>query len=586
MGEPDLIHERFRRVVAGDPAAIALHDGGTALTYAQVDAHSDRAAAALLAAGVRAGDRVGVCLDRGVDLPVALLAVLKAGAAYVPLDPDHPAGRLAYVIEDAGLTHVIADEYGAARLPAVGTVLAWSALTAVDGTVGTGPAGTAYVIYTSGSTGRPKGVVVPHHNVVALIDAVREDFALHAGDTWTWFHSAAFDFSVWEIFGCLLTGGRLVVVPRWTRRTPEDFRRLLAEQAVTVLSQTPSAFAGLLELERHDAAPLPLRLVIFGGEPLDTRALRPWLDRYPPQRCRLVNMFGITETTVHVTAETIGHEQVRTGSRSVGRPIAGWAVRIVGPAGQPLPRGEIGEIAVAGAGLATGYLGRPELTAQRFVTDPDTGRRWYLSGDRGRLLSDGRLEHLGRTDAQVQLRGHRIEPDEIRAVLLEDPVVVAAAVVPRTGPGGDARLDAYLVLTAGTGPEQLAAIRRRAARMLPDYMVPATVTAVPALPLTANGKLDPGALPEPHRTGATGADDGPADGLLSACRSVLTPALRPDDNFFDAGGNSLLLARLAGALRAGDFPGVTVRALYENPTVRRLAGHLAATAPAPREIAS
>ncbi|MFI7602457.1 amino acid adenylation domain-containing protein [Actinoplanes sp. NPDC049681] len=591
---PELVHERFRKVAAQNPAAVALTDGAARMTYGELDALTDRAAAALRTAGVRTGDRVGVCLDRGIDLPVALLAVLKAGAAYVPLDPGYPEARLSFLVQDAGLTHVVVDGRGAARLPAAGTLIPWPEVLATSsrddapeppGADGAGSAATAYVIYTSGSTGRPKGVVVPHRNVVALIDAVRDDFGLGRDDTWSWFHSAAFDFSVWEIWGCLLSGGRLVVVPYWTCRSPEQFRELLAREAVTVLSQTPSAFAGLLELERRGGPTLPLRLVVFGGEPLDTRSLLPWFDRYPPSRCRLVNMFGITETTVHVTAETLGREHAETGSRCVGAPIPGWAVRVVDPAGRLVPPGVVGEIAVAGAGLADGYLHRAQLTAQRFVLDRQSGERWYLSGDRGRLLPDGRLEHLGRIDGQVKLRGHRIEPDEIRGVLLEDPAVVAAAVVLRSGIAEAARLDAYVVLAAGTGPDTVAAIRRRASETLPEYMVPATVTALPVLPLTVNGKLDVSALPEPDLRTVDPASGPPVtptgndvvDALLGVCRSLLGSALRPDDNFFDAGGNSLLLARLAGALRAGGFPGATVRALYLHPTARRLADHLAGT---------
>ncbi|MFD5090048.1 amino acid adenylation domain-containing protein [Amycolatopsis thailandensis] len=578
---PRRIPEVFAERAAERPDAIALSDEDGQVRYGELDRWSARLADGLRAAGVNPGDLVGVCLDRSAELVAVLLAVLKVGAAYVPLDPAYPAERLAYTVEDARLAVVITTHNG---FPVSGglRVLTPRDLTESHGDAEPSAVGgadeAAYVIYTSGSTGRPKGVLVPHSNVVALVDATRDDFALGATDVWTFFHSVAFDFSVWEIWGCLLTGGHLVVVPYWVSRSPEQLRDLLAERGVTVLSQTPSAFAPLTEVERARHDRLPVRLVIFGGEPLPVRSLLPWLDRYPETRCRLVNMFGITETTVHVTAETVTRWHALAGSRSVGRPVPGWRVYVLDESGRLAPPGVAGEIHVAGAGVALGYLRRPGLTAERFLPDPFGGGRMYRTGDRGRLRPDGVLEHLGRQDDQVKLRGFRIEPDEIRSVLAEGTGVVAAAVTVRGADAASRRLDAYVVLSEGT----TAAVRERISRILPDHMVPATITVLPAIPMTANGKVDLAALPDPvEAVPESDVDDEPPAGvdglageLLAVWRQVLGFAVGASDSFWEVGGNSLLAMRIAAAMRERGLPPLHPRALYLNPTVRKLAASL------------
>ena len=593
--QPQRIDTAFEACAAQRPDAVAVVCGEESLTYRTLDGRAARLATGLAALGAEPGDRIGVCLERSPDLVTTLLAVLKADAVYVPLDPAHPADRLAHTVEDAGLRLVVTD---VADFPgAEGTrlfspaELAEAARTATPAAPARGPEAAAYVIYTSGSSGRPKGVVVPHRNVLALLAATREDFGLGSDDTWTLFHSSAFDFSVWEMWGALLTGARLVVVPYWVSRSPEDFHALILEEHVTVLSQTPSAFAQLMEADRRAERALPVRLVVFGGEPLDTCMLRDWFDRYPEHRCRLVNMFGITETTVHVTAQTVTRHEAMAGSRSVGRPLPGWYVRILDEQGRPVPRGVSGEIYVGGEGVAQGYLGRPELTAERFVTDPHSDGRMYRSGDRGRFLPDGRIEHLGRLDNQVKVRGFRIELDEIRAVLLDDPTVVSAAVILRGAADGDAartRIDAYLVLNGEQSVQWAAALRTRAARLLPDYMVPATLTAVSELPLTANGKLDAGRLLElvpatilsgagtpSVRPGEAPPARGDVDGLgtvlAEVWEHVLGVPVGLDDNFFELGGNSLYAVRIRTAMQERGMPELTLRQLYLTPTVRGLA---------------
>ncbi|MEV0345330.1 amino acid adenylation domain-containing protein [Nonomuraea sp. NPDC050680] len=579
--QPERIDEVFASCVAERPDAVALTCEGRSLTYAELDARAGRFAAALLDRGVRPGERVGICLGRTPDLVVAMLAVLKADAVYVPMDPAYPADRLVFTAQDAALRIVIADE----DFPGGGPVSVVrpeelethgrEAGRAGQGRRGPGEA--AYVIYTSGSTGRPKGVVVPHRNVVALLSATRGDFGLGPGDTWTLFHSSAFDFSVWEIWGALLTGARLVVVPYWVSRSPEEFHELLARERVTVLNQTPSAFAQLMEADRRRDERLAVRLVVFGGEPLDARPLRAWFDRYPEDRCRLVNMYGITETTVHVTAQNVTRREAMTGSRSVGHALPGWHLYVLDERGRPVPCGVPGEIHVGGDGVALEYLDRPELTAQRFLPDPFTMGRVYRSGDRGRLLPDGRLEHLGRLDSQVKLRGFRVELDEIRNVLLDDPSVTAAAVVlngDRDAAG--ARIDAYVV-PAGGDP---AAMRQRAAKVLPEHMLPATITPLDTLPLTANGKLDVRGLPSPVAAPASPAAPaapvrapaGEQAGAIAAVwEAVLGVPVGPDDNFFELGGNSLYAMRVAAAMRDRGLPAFPMRELYLHPTVSGLA---------------
>ncbi|WP_447009170.1 non-ribosomal peptide synthetase [Saccharothrix hoggarensis] len=588
---PTRIDTAFRAVAARNPDLVALTDGEVRLTYRELDERSDAVASGLRALGVSDGDRVGVCLDRTAELVVTLLGVLKAGAAYVPADPAYPTERLAYTARDADLRLVVTrlPEFpvtaGAAPDAASTVPVTPDDVIAAGSAPFTGattPDDPAYVIYTSGSTGRPKGVVVPHRNVIALLDATREEYGLGPSDVWTLFHSSAFDFSVWEIWGCLLNGGRLVVVPYFVSREPERFRDLLVAERVTVLSQTPSAFAQLVDVPHDDLA---VRLVVLGGEPLDARVLLPWFDVRPESVCRVVNMFGITETTVHVTHQTVTRRHALAGSRSVGPALPGWHVYVVDAAGRLLPPGVPGEIRVGGAGVASGYLDRDDLTARRFTADPFAPGTVYHSGDLGRLRPDGALEHLGRIDSQVKVRGFRIELDEIRAVLLEDPDVRAAAVVVRRDDPRDAataRIDAYVVLADGTGGET-SGVRKRAADILPDYMVPTTVTALDALPLTTNGKLDAARLPAPVAAakpatpdpGDPTGDDDLAARLREVWGAVLGVPVGLDDDFFELGGNSLFAVRIGARMREGGLPPLHLRELYRHPTIRSVVTALA-----------
>ncbi|WP_439678575.1 amino acid adenylation domain-containing protein [Embleya sp. MST-111070] len=591
-GDTPRIDRLFETVARRHPDAVALVADDGELTYRQLDERADALAAGLRASGITAGGMVGICLDRNTHLVVAMLGVLKAGCAYVPMDAGYPPERLRYIVANAGLRVVLAGDIEA--FPAEGDVLVRrpaDVIAAADLATVHGPDddhtahdhdAPAYVIHTSGSTGRPKGVVVPHRNVTALLAATAADFSLGPDDVWTLFHSSAFDFSVWEIWGCLLTGGRLVIVSYWVARDTEEFHRLLVEQRVTVLNQTPSAFAQLARTDRRATDELAVRLLIFGGEPLDTAVLGPWFARHSHTRCRVVNMFGITETTVHVTAQTITPADVVAGSRSVGRALPGWSVSVRDEHGRVLPPGPAGEIHVGGAGVALGYLGRPDLTAQRFILDPVTGERLYRSGDKGRLRPDGRLDHLGRLDSQVKIRGHRIELDEIRSVLAADPEVGAAVVVVNQATPGDpatSRIDAYVVLTTGSDTRR---VLDRAKRILPDYMTPTTLTEIPSIPLTDNGKPDLARLPAPtvgtpdHRPDPVASDPLPTaepDGLAAAVLDIWSRCLRTrvtrEDNFFEMGGNSLLVVQVLTSMRERRLPRVSTRDFYRNSNAGR-----------------
>ncbi|WP_410638366.1 amino acid adenylation domain-containing protein [Amycolatopsis sp. lyj-346] len=547
------------------PDSIAVCAADAQLTYRELVRQADGIASGLASAGVHRGDRVGVAMAPSARLIAVLLGVLRAGAAYVPLDPAYPRQRLSFTASDAGLAVVIAQD--SVPIDTDAPVLSAESVSSAKPVrmPRTTADDDAYVIYTSGSTGTPKGVLVTHRNVLSLLAATGE-YGFGPRDVWTLFHSCAFDFSVWEIWACLTTGGRLVVVPRDTARDPHAFHRLLRREHVTVLNQTPSAFAQLAVVD-PGAEPLLVRLLIFGGEPLDPKVLRDWIGRYPQQR--VVNMYGITETTVHCTWKVVDAEAVETGSRSIGAALPGWTVSVRDRRGRRLPVGVPGEIHVEGAGVTRGYLGRAALTAQRFTAGPG-GTRRYRSGDQGRLLPSGELEHLGRLDSQVKIRGHRIELGEVRAALLRDPSVVAVAVVVRE------REDAYLAAYVVGNRANPAALRDRLAAELPEHCLPRSIVRIDALPTTPNGKLDAGRLPDPGDT-APDADPGDGDGrgaeewLMALWRRLLGKPVSREDNLFLLGGTSLLAFRTAIEARAAGFGELSVKDVYRLRTARDLA---------------
>ncbi|WP_168703426.1 non-ribosomal peptide synthetase, partial [Gordonia paraffinivorans] len=569
---------------------VAVSAAGRVLSFAELDARSDAVAAGLMARGVSAGDLVGVATARSVDLVSAILGVLKAGAGYLPLDLGNPVERLSFIVSDAEVSVVIGDgssaDHGLWRqLPGSAQVVDVEELAAQPVSGSWSPVrvpadARAYVIYTSGSTGRPKGVEITHRDVVTLMDAAGGEFEFSAADVWTMFHSYAFDFSVWEMWGPLLSGARLVVVDRELARDPRAFVDVLVDEGVTVLSQTPSAFYQLIDARRGDERPLALRYVVFGGEALSFDQVRRWYEENPSQTARLVNMYGITETTVHVSFRALDRDAVAgTDASLIGRPLSSLQIHILDDRLHPVPEGVPGEMYVSGGQLAAGYLRRPGLSASRFVADPfaGDGSRMYRTGDRARRVG-GDIEYLGRNDAQVQLRGFRIEFGEIEAALLAavPSAAAAAARVITDAVRGD-QLVGYLVVGAGQDVDS-AAVRSAVAEHVPGYMVPDVVVGVERLPLTANGKLDRNALPVPKfETRVEHVP--PADDTERALVEVFTAVLGLDDisvteSVFDVGANSLIAAQIVGrACEALDVD-LNMRDLFEAPTVRGLAARV------------
>ncbi|HVW20570.1 MAG TPA: amino acid adenylation domain-containing protein [Opitutaceae bacterium] len=577
----------FEAQAARRPDAVAVSAADGPLTYRRLNARANRLARRLIAAGAGPEERVGLCLGRSAEAVVAILAVLKAGAAYLPLDPETPPERLEFMLADARPRLLVTTERERPRTAAGIACLLLDGAEAPEGLEADvaqeerirplHPLHPAYIIYTSGSTGRPKGVVVDHRNVARLMQQTEGWFRFGPEEVWTLFHAYTFDFSVWELWGPLLYGGRLVVVPYVVSRSPSEFLALLARERVTVLSQTPSAFYQLMQADRENPAvgdQLALRWVIFGGEALALERMAGWYARHPDSAPVLVNMYGITETTVHVTHLRLDQDVCRRGGASlIGAGIPDLRLYVLDSDLRPVAPGVAGELHVAGAGLARGYLGRPGLTAERFVPDPlgHPGSRMYRSGDLARWRPDGSLDYLGRGDQQVKIRGFRIELGEIEAALLRIPGVAQAAVVLRGGERAEKSLAGYIVPAGGAAPE-LAALRRELGRSLPEYMVPAAIVALPALPLTVNGKLDRRALPEPAAPATAGgeAPRGPVEELVAGLwRELLgAPAVSREDNFFALGGHSLLATQFISRLREQLQVEVPLIRLFEDPTPR------------------
>ncbi|MCO3375895.1 amino acid adenylation domain-containing protein, partial [Pseudomonas aeruginosa] len=557
------LQQRFEEQARQRPQAVALILDEQRLSYGELNARANRLAHCLIARGVGADVPVGLALERSLDMLVGLLAILKAGGAYLPLDPAAPEERLAHILDDSGVRLLLTQGHLLERLPrqAGVEVLAIDGLV-LDGYAESDPLPTlsadnlAYVIYTSGSTGKPKGTLLTHRNALRLFSATEAWFGFDERDVWTLFHSYAFDFSVWEIFGALLYGGRLVIVPQWVSRSPEDFYRLLCREGVTVLNQTPSAFKQLMAVacSADMATQQPaLRYVIFGGEALDLQSLRPWFQRFGDRQPQLVNMYGITETTVHVTYRPVSEADLKGGLVSpIGGTIPDLSWYILDRDLNPVPRGAVGELYIGRAGLARGYLRRPGLSATRFVPNPfpgGAGERLYRTGDLARFQADGNIEYIGRIDHQVKVRGFRIELGEIEAALAGLAGVRDAVVLAHDGVGGT-QLVGYVVADSAEDAERLReSLRESLKRHLPDYMVPAHLMLLERMPLTVNGKLDRQALPQPDASLSQQAYRAPGSELEQRIAAIWAEILGVervglDDNFFELGGHSLLLLML------------------------------------------
>ena len=584
----------FDEVAAAYPDRAAISFGSERITYRQLQAQANRLARQLRALGVAPDVLVGVFMERSAQDIVALLGILKAGGAYLPLDPAYPADRIAMIVEDAKPAVLLTESALADRLPAHGANAILLDRNPDFGgdfqgegneavAYASGPADLAYVIYTSGSTGKPKGVMVTHANVSRLLTSTDDWFHFGENDVWTLFHSLAFDFSVWEIWGCLLRGGRLVVVPFAVSRSPEDFHDLLVREGVTVLNQTPSAFYQLMQVdETRPATDLALRVIVFGGEALNFSALRPWFARHGDRKPRLINMYGITETTVHVTYREVTAFDAAGGERSlIGVPIPDLQLYLLDEDRQPAAVDQVGEIYVGGAGVARGYWNRPELNAERFLADPFSpvpGARMYKSGDLARRLADGEVEYLGRGDAQVKIQGFRIELGEVEAAIVGHPGVREARVIAHADATGNKRLVAYFVPQAGANPSARE-ISEFLSGTLPPWMLPSVYLPIAAFPLTPNGKVDYAALPAPTFGSAKNESGAKATDLEAEVAGVWKAVLDAehvglDDNFFDIGGTSLLLVAVHAKLQLLFTRKIAIADLFGYTTVRTLSARL------------
>ncbi|OUS93439.1 non-ribosomal peptide synthetase [Rhodococcus sp. NCIMB 12038] len=587
---PDSLVSAFLAQVRIHADRVAVNE----LTYRELSDRSAALARQLRSAGAGRGTVVAVSLPRGTDLIVAVLAILRSGATYLPIDPSSPAERARFILRDAQPTLGIGSADLLGDLPRVEEGAPQSGAGDLENPVRADDI--AYIIYTSGSTGAPKGVPIPHRNVMRLFDVSREWFTFTEDDCWPLLHSYAFDFSVWEIWGALLHGGRLVTVDETTLTSPADLAAVLVDEGVTVLNQTPSAFGHLADaLVRADSFDrLRLRYVVFGGEALDPAVLRAWFAASGPDSgTALVNMYGITETTVHVTATKVTAPDVV----DIGVPLGDLCTYVLGPGLRPVPPGVTGEIYVSGPGLSPGYLGRPDLTSARFVADPfaSTGARMYRTGDLARYDATGTLHYHGRIDDQIQLRGYRVELGEITAAMTAVPDVQAAVATVHEQAGGDQRIVGYVVPRPGSTPDAVEEdVRAHLVRSLPGYMTPSALVMLDRLPLTHNGKVDKNALPAPRWLGRSG--DTPRTGTEARILPLFTSILGAEqvgvhDDFFALGGNSLLAAALVSAITAELGVPLRVATVFENPTVAAVAAQLEdagervqASGPSPRDL--
>ncbi len=607
------IHELFEQQVIANPDAVAVVFDDTQLSYGELNQRANQLANYLVEQrNVTPDTLVGICVERSLEMIVGIFGILKAGGAYVPLDPAYPDARLAFMLDDSKVATFLTQTSLQGQLPineSQAVVLDSEPLQAeLQGYSNENvavqaltPNQLAYVIYTSGSTGTPKGVLIEHQNVRRLFDASSVGFSFDNNDVWTLFHSFAFDFSVWEIFGALLHGGKLIVVPKLVAQSANGFWQLLHKEQVTVLNQTPSAFAQLINSDNQHSEKLPLRYVVFGGEALNFNVLRAWSEKYGCEQPHLINMYGITETTVHVTYRRIDTSDIDANGdiSDIGLPLQDLSTLVLSPSNDLLPIGVAGELHVGGAGLARGYLNRPELSAEKFIDNPfydasrpNSSKRLYKTGDLVRYLADGNLEYLGRIDHQVKIRGYRIELGEIEHQLLKHDDVDNAVVVALSDEQGDKRLVAYVAHKDARLMSDDDALRQgfinglkdTLADDLPDFMVPSAFAVLSELPLTTNGKVDRKALPAPDLSLQQKRYVAPTSEIETQLCEVWQEALGIEkigitDNFFELGGHSLLATRVIATINTRLSIEAPIKLLFDAPTVVGLSLRLAALAP-------
>jgi amino acid adenylation domain-containing protein len=599
------IQELFEEQVKRTPDAFAVTFESTHLTYRTLNERANQLAHYMIRLGIRPETLVGICVERSLAMMVGLLGILKAGGAYVPLDPAYPSERLAFMLEDSHVSIVITQvkflescQEASLGLPRTYVCLDrdWPLIaqdSAENPASETCSENLGYVIYTSGSSGQPKGIKINHGSVVNLCYTTRSQFGFDNTDVWTVCHSYAFDFSVWEIWGCLLSGGRLVVVPLNLTHSPKEFLELLSRQRVSILNQTPTAIRQLIDvrsIESKVRADLNLRLIISGGEILTPTLASSLLKWGIP----LWNFYGPTETTVWSTIHEITLTDANDLFVSIGRPLANTKIYILDPELQLVPIGVPGEICISGDGLARGYLNNPELTAQKFVPNPfEKGKRLYKTGDLARYLTNGNIQFLGRLDNQVKVRGYRVELGEIEATLRQHAAIKEAVVIlwddasekdartknlgsETTSSAPIRRMIAYIV--SADQNLSIAEVRAFLRDKLPEYMVPSTFVFLDSLPVSANGKIDRQALPLPKdlRSGLEYLRAEPRTPIEEMLAEIWKEVLKLDsinvnDNFFELGGHSLLAVQIISRVRETFAKDVSIHAMFEMPTIAELA---------------
>jgi amino acid adenylation domain-containing protein len=592
------VHRLFEEQVERSGDKIAVIGMGHAITYNELNEKSNQLAQVLVEKGVEPDTIVGIITERSIEMVIGLLGILKAGGTYMPIDPDYPVERIHYMLSDSNAKVLLTDNKD--NIPAGAGGLAPLYLPLEDNSAvhnpqlapchshpATSPENIAYVIYTSGTTGKPKGMMIEHRNVVQLMASHPFMFDFDSFDVWTLFHSYCFDFSVWEMYGALLYGGKLVIIPRMVSRDPAAYLEVLKDQRVTVLNQTPSAFYNLMaeELKQPDKT-LVLKYVIFGGEALNPGRLGEWKTRYPDTR--LINMFGITETTVHVTYKEIEEEDIVSGRSNIGAPLPTLNTYVMNRHLGLLPAAVPGECCVGGAGVGRGYLNRPGLTGEKFVDNPyNPGERLYRSGDLVKLSDKREMEYFGRIDHQVKIRGFRVELGEIEAQLLKHDAVKETVVIAKTresvGEGaldvadaeGDERyLCAYIVCD---NPLTVSELREYLSGKLPGYMIPAYFIPLDKIPLTPNGKVDRKALPGFSEIGESLEDDAaPIDETEKKLAEIWKQILGLETvginiDFFNAGGDSIKAIRLINSINKELSSHLAIPDLYLSGTIKKLA---------------
>lgn len=568
----------FVRQASNTPDRIAVTSSAGEISYGQLDERSNYLAGVLVRhQQIKPHDVVALLLNKSINSIIAMLAVLKAGGTYLPIDTSTSSERLASILED-GCPKLLLLEDEDVRSLELKNVVEVATLASLWMLPVSAPVplpkpsehDVAYIIFTSGTTGKPKGAMIEHHSVTSLIKSCQNLFHFTEEDVWSMFHACHFDMSVWEMYGALLTGGRLVIVSREQSRNSEDFRKLMLREGVTVLSQTPLAFDMLSAHESsYQDHPLNVKRIIFGGEALETAKLRTWQEYYP--HVCFVNMYGITETTVHTTYKIVTPEEIMAGKNSIGIPLPSYLTYVVDKNLHLTPTGVVGELLVGGSGVARGYINRPDLTSERFIKNPFGSGRLYRSGDLGRFLPDGSLEYFGRLDNQVKIRGFRVELGEIENTLREIKGVQDAAVVMKTDPSGEQSLCGYI---ACSDKPDLGDVRTFLTNRLPYYMVPPYLMHLPKLPLTINGKLDRRALPDIAASGEHAGilpRDSYEEVVAEAFREILGLAqVTITDNFFDIGGHSLRTTKVLNRVESTTGIRLTVNDMFANPTIEGL----------------